>query len=78
MRRITGFLAGLLSGAVVGAVSALLLAPMSGRELQAQTREQFEGLMDDARSAAETKRLQLEAQLNALKAPKPSEEHSAA
>ena len=78
MRKITGFLAGLLSGAVVGAVSALLLAPMSGRELQAQTREQFEGLIDDARSAAETKRLQLEAQLDALKQPKPSEERTGA
>jgi len=70
MGRITGFLAGLMSGAIVGSVAALLLAPSSGRELQARTRERVESLIDDARSAAESKRVQLEAQLEALKAPK--------
>ena len=39
MGKITGFLAGLMSGAIVGAVAALLMAPMSGHELQAQTRD---------------------------------------
>lgn len=70
MGKITGFLAGLMSGAIVGSVAALLLAPSSGRELQARTRERFETLIDDARTAAESKRVQLEAQLEALKAPK--------
>ncbi len=70
MGKITGFLAGLMSGAIVGSVAALLLAPTSGRELQTRTRERFESLVDDARTAAETKRVQLEAQLEALKAPK--------
>lgn len=73
MGKISGFLAGLMSGAIVGAVAALLLAPMSGQELQTQTRDQFDHLIDDARHAAETKRVQLEAQLEALKAPKPAE-----
>jgi gas vesicle protein len=70
MGKVTGFLAGLMSGAIVGSVAALLLAPMSGRELQSRTRERFDNLMDDARTAAETKRVQLEAQLEKLKAPK--------
>jgi gas vesicle protein len=70
MGKVTGFLAGLMSGAIVGSVAALLLAPMSGRELQSRTRERFDTLVDDARTAAETKRVQLEAQLEALKAPK--------
>jgi gas vesicle protein len=70
MGKITGFLAGLMSGAIVGSVAALLLAPTSGRELQTRTRERFESLVEDARTAAETKRVQLEAQLEALKAPK--------
>ncbi len=74
MGRISGFLAGLMCGAVVGAVAALLLAPMSGRELQVQTRDQFDHLVEDARRAAETKRVQLEAQLEALKAPKPEKQ----
>ncbi len=77
MGKITGFLAGLMSGAIVGAVAALLLAPTSGSELQSQTREQFDHLVADARHAAETKRVQLEAQLQALKAPKPAEKPSA-
>jgi gas vesicle protein len=73
MSKVTGFLAGLMSGAIVGSVSALLLAPMSGRELQTRAKDQFDNLVDDARSAAETKRVQLEAQLEALKAPKARE-----
>jgi len=78
MGKITGFLAGLMSGAIVGAVAALLMAPMSGHELQAQTRDQLDHLVDDARHAAETKRVQLEAQLEALKAPKPAEKQTSA
>lgn len=70
MGKVTGFLAGVMSGAIVGSVAALLLAPSSGRELQSRTRERFESLIDDARTAAESKRVQLEAQLEALKAPK--------
>ena len=78
MGKISGFLAGVMSGAIVGAVAALLLAPMSGHELQTQTRDQFDHLIEDARHAAETKRVQLEAQLAALKAPKPPEKLTAA
>jgi gas vesicle protein len=66
MSKVTGFLAGMMSGAIVGSVAALLLAPMSGRELQTRAREELDELMED-----ETKRVQLEAQLEALKAPKP-------
>jgi gas vesicle protein len=68
MNRMMGFLAGLFCGAVVGSVTALLLAPMSGRELQTQARERFDDLFDEAREAAQAKRAQLEAQLAALKA----------
>ncbi|MGH2523884.1 MAG: YtxH domain-containing protein [Anaerolineales bacterium] len=69
MNKIMGFLAGALCGAIVGSVSALLLAPMSGRELQSQARDRFEDIVDDARKAATDKRMQLEEQLEALKAP---------
>jgi len=70
MNRIMSFLAGTLCGAVVGSVAALLLAPASGKELQSQARERFDDLVEDARRAAETRRAQLEAQLNALKSPR--------
>ncbi|HLE29996.1 MAG TPA: YtxH domain-containing protein [Anaerolineales bacterium] len=81
MNRIMSFLAGAFCGAVVGSVAALLLAPASGRDLQSQARERIDGLVEDARRAAEARRAQLEAQLNALKSPKPAqptEEASAA
>ncbi len=73
MNRIMSFLAGTLCGAVVGSVAALLLAPASGKELQAQARERFDNLVEDARRAAEARRAQLEAQLNALKSPRKAE-----
>jgi hypothetical protein len=50
---------------------------MSGRDLQSQARERFDDLFDEAREAAEAKRAQLEAQLAALKAPRPAGETSA-
>ena len=77
MSKTTGFLAGMMSGAIVGSVAALLLAPMSGRELQSRAREQMDSLVEDAKSAAETKRVQLEAQLASLKAPKAPEKETA-
>jgi gas vesicle protein len=73
MNKIMSFLAGAFCGAVVGSVTALLLAPASGKEFQTQTRERFDDLVDDARKAAEERRKQLEAQLNALKGPKPAQ-----
>ena len=77
MNKMMGFLAGVFCGAVVGSVAALLLAPMSGRDLQSQARERFDDLFDEAREAAEARRAQLEAQLAALKAPRPAGETSA-
>ena len=78
MGKVTGFMAGMMSGAIVGSVAALLLAPMSGSELKTRARDEFDHLVDDAKSAAETKRVQLEAQLEALKAPKPAKSDQAA
>jgi len=69
MNRMMSFLAGTLCGAVVGAVAALLLAPMSGQELQGRARERVEYVIDEARSAAEAKRDELEHQLDVLMGP---------
>jgi len=73
MKSTFSFLAGAICGALVGAVTVLLIAPMSGRQLQADARSQFERVMADARSAADAKRAQLEAQLAALKRPPAAE-----
>jgi gas vesicle protein len=71
MNRFMSFWAGVLCGAAVGAVAALLLTPASGEELQEQARDQFDSLWDDARRAADEKRAELEAQLAALKRNSP-------
>jgi gas vesicle protein len=67
MRKFMSFLAGVLCGALVGAVTAILLAPYSGVELQERIRAQVEDLVEKGRQAAMVKRTELEAQLDAFK-----------
>ena len=67
MRRFVSFLVGLICGAVVGATAALLLAPMSGQELQESARERLEEIVENARQAYEDSRAELERQLEELK-----------
>ena len=69
MRRIIGFIAGAMCGAIVGAVAALLLAPSSGIELRQDIRARVDELVSEGRRAAEERRAELEAQLAALKRP---------
>lgn len=70
MSRVFSFLSGVFCGALVGAVAALLLAPMSGRALQSQGRERFESLLDEVRTAYDERQAELRRQLDELKAPK--------
>lgn len=67
MQRFFSFLAGLLSGVIVGAVAALLLAPMSGEELVSEARTRADGLVTDVKTAIADERKRLEAELEALK-----------
>ena len=67
MRRTFSFLAGIMAGAVVGGVAALLLAPYSGLELQGQMRARAQGLIEEGKRAAAARRAELEAQLEAFK-----------
>ncbi len=71
MQRAISFLAGMMCGAVVGAVSALLLAPSSGLELREDVRGRVDEVLAEGRQAAEERRAELEAQLAALKRPQP-------
>jgi gas vesicle protein len=71
MRRFTNFLTGVIFGALVGAVTALLLAPSSGEELRSRARERFDDLTDDVREAYNARVAQLEAELEVLRSPRP-------
>ena len=75
MRRFMNFLAGALCGVLVGAVTALLLAPSSGEELQTRIGDQMRSMSDEIRAAYENRVAQLEAELASLrKPPEPAEE----
>jgi gas vesicle protein len=67
MRRAFSFLIGLLSGAMVGAAVAILLAPTSGQELQERVRIRVEGLIEEGKRSAAARRIELETQLEAFK-----------
>jgi gas vesicle protein len=79
MRRFMTFLAGALCGALVGSVTALLLAPYSGEDLQGRIRDQAESVSGEIRAAYDSRMAQLEAELESLRKsvkaeaePKPS------
>lgn len=74
MRRFMTFLAGALCGALVGSVTALLLAPYSGEDLQARIREEADTISDDIRGAYEARMAQLEAELASLRKSAKKEE----
>jgi len=66
VRKILAFTAGAMCGAIVGAVAALLLAPMSGSEMQQQARKRFEDIVEEGRKAADERRAELEEQLRQM------------
>ena len=69
MRKLVGFIAGAMCGAIVGAVAALLLAPSSGIELRQNVRARVDDVLSEGRQAAANRRADLEAQFTALKTP---------
>jgi len=72
MRRALSFFIGVTVGGLVGATLAMLFAPTSGRELQAQIRDRAENLAADVRQAANTRRIELQERLEDLRAPRSS------
>jgi len=71
MRKTVSFLIGLLAGAVVGVTAAMLLTPTSGSELQQRLRSRVQELVDEGKKAANARRAELEAQLEAFKRGRP-------
>ncbi len=70
MRRMFGFLIGVCVGSLVGSTIALLMAPESGEELRSQIRERGQGFLNEVRSAADSRRIELRNRLETLKAPR--------
>ena len=72
MNKAINFLAGASLGALVGVAVALMLAPVSGQELQSQIRDQVERIQIEVKTAAEDRRTELEEQLETLRKPRPA------
>jgi gas vesicle protein len=72
MNKFVNFVAGAALGALVGAATAILLAPVSGEDLQAQIKDQVEQIQLEVKTAATDRRAELEAQLSNLREPRPA------
>ena len=70
MRRMFGFLIGIFTGALVGGVMALLLAPESGEKLRGQLRDRGQVFMNDVRHSADSRRIELRNRLETLRTPR--------
>ncbi|MBK6646333.1 MAG: YtxH domain-containing protein [Anaerolineales bacterium] len=70
MRRMFGFLIGVFTGALVGAVMALLLAPESGETLRGQIRDRGQNFLNDIRHSADARRIELRSRLESLRTPR--------
>ncbi len=70
MRRMFGFLIGIFTGALVGGVMALLLAPESGEQLRGQLRDRGQVFLNDVRHSADSRRIELRHRLDSLRAPR--------
>lgn len=68
MRRIFGFLIGVVVGALVGSTVALLLAPESGEILRTRLRERGVQFVEEVRQAADARRIELKERLDTLRA----------
>lgn len=70
MQKFISFLTGVVIGALVGATLAILFAPSSGEELRLEMRGRAQQLQAEVKEAADSRRAELEQQLNTLRAPR--------
>lgn len=69
MQRTLSFLAGALTGALVGATLMVLFTPASGETVRSDLRNRLDALRDQMQEAASARREEMEAQLSNLRAP---------
>lgn len=75
--RVISFIAGLLSGAIVGAAVAILLAPQSGTEIRKGVTDKVNQLIALGRQARSERRQELQAQYTeAIQIPLPPQEEA--
>lgn len=67
MNKVMGFMAGGICGALIGAVTALLLTPASGPELIESAEERWQMTLNEARQAMNDRRNELETQYRSAK-----------
>jgi gas vesicle protein len=70
MRRMFGFLIGVVVGGLVGSTIALLLAPEPGEELRAQIRDRGQSFFNEVRHAADERKIELRQKLDEMRAPR--------
>jgi gas vesicle protein len=73
MRKALSFLSGMITGGLVGAVVAILMAPTSGEDIRTQLQERTNRLREDIKAVAEQRRAELERELEVLRAPRHKE-----
>ena len=69
MQRALSFLAGALSGALVGATLMVLFTPVSGKTIRSDLQGRLQNLRDEMQGAASARRAEMEVQLARLRAP---------
>jgi gas vesicle protein len=67
MRRTLCFMFGAMVGGLVGSVAILLLTPSSGVEIREKLGTRIQELIEEGKRAAASRRVELEAQLEAFK-----------
>lgn len=67
MRNFFNFMMGVFMGALVGAATAILLAPSSGDDLRGELRGRFSRFTEEMTQAAHNTRAELEKQLETLR-----------
>ena len=70
MRRMFGFLIGIVVGGLVGSTIALLLAPEPGEELRTQIRDRGQSFFNEVRHAADERKIELRQRLDEMRAPR--------
>ena len=62
MNKLFSFMAGAISGALVGSVLVVLFTPASGEELKQGAVDHWNLVLEEARNARDQKRIELETQ----------------